>query len=119
MSCLGGRGASSTGGGPDALSSTHGHVVVQNDIQPEHFLLFDRATRALERGKGLVVSPGWTEGHLGRGRLKQGDAEGAFRILQEMIGARRTASVSATSIACLAAGLGRYGETFAWFDEAY
>jgi len=80
--------------------------------------LLDEAARALERGKELVVFPGWAEGLLGLVRLKQGDTEGASRILQEMLEARKTTHVSATSIAWLAAGLGRYDETFAWFDRA-
>jgi TolB-like protein/Flp pilus assembly protein TadD len=80
---------------------------------------FDEAARALERGRELVVFPGWAEGLLGLVRLKQGDTARASGILQEMIEARRTTNVSATSIAWLAAALGRRDEAFAWFDQAY
>jgi serine/threonine-protein kinase len=81
--------------------------------------LLDEVTQALERGKELVVFPGWTESLLGLVRLRQGDTEGAFRILQEMIETRKTTNVSATGIAWLAAALGEYDEAFAWFDKAY
>ena len=81
--------------------------------------LLDEVTQALERGKELVVFPGWAESLLGLVRLKQGDTEVALRILQEMIEAKKTTNVSATTIAWLAAALGKYDEAFAWFDRAY
>ncbi len=81
--------------------------------------LFGEATRALERGRELAVVPGWTEGLLGLVSLKQGDSGRASRILQEMIEARKTSHVSATSIAWLAAALGRHDEAFAWLEKAY
>jgi adenylate cyclase len=79
----------------------------------------DEAIRALEKGKELVLFPGWAEGLIGLVSLKMGDAERASRILQEMIQARGTSNVSATSIAWLAAALGRYEEAFAWLEKAY
>jgi serine/threonine protein kinase/Tfp pilus assembly protein PilF len=81
--------------------------------------LLDEATQALERGKELAIVPGWAEGLLGLVSLKRGDTERAARILQEMIEARETINVSATSIAWLAAALGRYDEAFAYLDKAY
>jgi TolB-like protein/tRNA A-37 threonylcarbamoyl transferase component Bud32/Flp pilus assembly protein TadD len=81
--------------------------------------LFEEATRALERGRELAVVPGWAEGLLGLVSLKQGDTERASRVLQEMIEAGRTSNVSATSIAWLAAALGRYDDAFAYLDKAY
>jgi TolB-like protein len=79
----------------------------------------DEAARALERGRELVLFPGWAEGLTGLVSLKRGDTERASRVLQEMIEARKTSNVSATSIAWLAAALGRYEEAFAWFDQAF
>jgi serine/threonine protein kinase/tetratricopeptide (TPR) repeat protein len=81
--------------------------------------LFDEAIQIVEQGKDLIASPGWAECLLGLASLKRGDRKRTSRILQEVIEAKKTGSVSATAIAFLAAGLERYDEAFSYLDQAY
>ncbi len=112
----------------EALAEFNKAMEIEPDLGLAHFHagvaymrkgLFDEASQMLEQGKDLIVFPGWGECILGLASLRRGDRKRAFRILQEMIEAKKTSNVSATSIAWLAAGLERYEEAFSYFDQAY
>ena len=50
--------------------------------------LLDEALETFEKGKKLVVFPGWIESTLGLIYLRKGDREKAELILEEMIESR-------------------------------
>jgi len=81
--------------------------------------LLDEALETFEKGKKLVVFPGWIESNLGLISLRKGDRVKAELILAEMIESRNKTNVSATSIAFLAGQLGKLDMAFEFVDKAY
>jgi tetratricopeptide (TPR) repeat protein len=81
--------------------------------------LLSEALETLEKGKKLVVFPGWAETIIGLIYLKKGDRDKAELILEEMIENRKKIkNLSATCIAFLAAELGKVNLAFEFLDKA-
>ena len=82
--------------------------------------LLDEALETLEKGKKLVVFPGWVETNIGLIHLRKGDREKAELILEEMIENRKKIkNLSAAGIAWLAGELGKLDLAFEFLDKAY
>jgi tetratricopeptide (TPR) repeat protein len=82
--------------------------------------LLDQAVEILEKGRKLLMAPGWFESALGVAYLKKGDRAKAEAILEGMIESRKTIkNTSPVCIASLAGGLGKLDLAFEYLDRAY
>jgi eukaryotic-like serine/threonine-protein kinase len=78
---------------------------------------FDDAVRTLETGSRLAASPGWGEGVLAFIAMRRGNADGARRIVEQMVEQRRRTNVSPVGIAWAFGTLGRADEAIAWLER--
>jgi serine/threonine protein kinase/Tfp pilus assembly protein PilF len=82
--------------------------------------LFDEALATFEKGKKLMVFPGWIEGNLGRIYLRKGERDKAEHLLEEMIATKsRIKNLSSVCIAWLAGLLDKFDLAFDYLDKAY
>ena len=78
----------------------------------------DEAVEILEKGRPFITSPGWGDDLLLLCRLKQGDRAGAEKIQADMLELRKTAPVSAVTLAYGFAALGSLERAFEWLETA-
>jgi tetratricopeptide (TPR) repeat protein len=82
--------------------------------------LLSEALETFEKGRKLVVFPGWIEANIGLVYLRKGDREKAELVLAEMIEDKnKIKNLSATCIAWLAGALGKLDLAFEFLDKAY
>ncbi len=80
--------------------------------------LIDEAMEKFEKGRQLVIAPGWCETFLLMCYLKKGDRKKAEEILAEMLEDRKRLPVSPVCIAWGCAALGDFDGTFDWLETA-
>lgn len=81
--------------------------------------LVDEAMDTCEKGKRLVVFPGWIEAIQGLTYLRKGDREKAALVLKEMIeNKNKVKNLSSVCIAWLAGALGKLDIAFEFLDKA-
>jgi len=80
--------------------------------------LFNEAIETLQRGRQLVMLPGWVEVALLLCYLKKGDRKKAEQILAEMLEDRKRLPVSAACTAWGFAALGNFDSAFEWLETA-
>lgn len=78
--------------------------------------LYDESIQTLEKGRELVIFPGWAEGMILFCHLKKGDRNKAEEILASMIEERKKIQVSPVCIGWGFAGLGDLDEAFKWLE---
>jgi TolB-like protein/Tfp pilus assembly protein PilF/predicted Ser/Thr protein kinase len=79
---------------------------------------FDEALDVIRKGSRFAQFPGWGESVTLLCRLRKGDRAGAEKILADMLEARKTQPVSATTLAYGFAALGDLDAAFEWLDTA-
>ena len=80
--------------------------------------LIDEAIEKFEKGRQLVISPGWDEAFLLLCYLKKGDRRKAEEILAEMLEDRKRLPVSPVNLAWGFAALGDFDGAFDWLETA-
>lgn len=80
--------------------------------------LIDEAIEKFEKGRQLVISPGWSEAFLLMCYLKKGDRKKAEEILAEMLEDRKRLPVSPVMLAWGFAALGDLDGAFDWLETA-
>jgi len=80
--------------------------------------LIDEAIEKLEKGRQLVIAPGWCETFLLMCYLKKGNRKKAEEILAEMLEDRKRLPVSPTTLALGFAALGDMDGAFEWLKTA-
>jgi TolB-like protein/Flp pilus assembly protein TadD/predicted Ser/Thr protein kinase len=80
--------------------------------------LIDEAMEKFEKGRELVISPGWGEAFLLLCHLKKGDRKKAEEILAEMLEDRKRLPVSPVNLAWGFAALGDLDGAFGWLETA-
>jgi serine/threonine-protein kinase len=80
--------------------------------------LIDEAMEKFEKGRELVISPGWSEAFLLLCYLQKGDRKKAEEILAEMLEDRKRLPVSPVNLAWGFAALGDLDGAFSWLETA-
>jgi len=80
--------------------------------------LIDEAMEKFEKGRQLVISPGWCETFLLMCHLQKGDRKKAEEILAEMLEDRKRLPVSPVNLAWGFAALGDLDGAFGWLETA-
>jgi TolB-like protein/predicted Ser/Thr protein kinase/Flp pilus assembly protein TadD len=80
--------------------------------------LIDKAMEKFEKGRELVISPGWSEAFLLLCHLQKGDRKKAEEILAEMLEDRKRLPVSPVNLAWGFAALGDLDGAFSWLETA-
>ncbi|MGA2586838.1 MAG: protein kinase [Candidatus Aminicenantales bacterium] len=80
--------------------------------------LYDESIKTLEKGRELVVFPGWIEGMLLFCHLKKGDRKKAEEILAAELEDRKRSPVSPVCLAWDFAALGNLDSAIQWLETA-
>jgi eukaryotic-like serine/threonine-protein kinase len=77
----------------------------------------DKAVEALETGRRIAAHSGWEESMLAVISLAKGDAEGARRIIREMIEDKKRANVSSVALGWALAATGDIDGAMEWLER--